>query len=139
MKKYKTTVLKVTLFVISVFVFSCSSNQVLRDCDCDEYMIVDTVKVTIVDTTKAVEVEKETKYYVQIGCFANRIYAERFAENAKINLSSTIMVILSKDNLYRIFTGEYREIENAREQLNYVKIKGYSDAFIRDQYGPVEK
>jgi hypothetical protein len=139
MKKYKTIILKVSLFVISVFVFSCSSNQVLRDCDCDEYMVTDTVKITIVDTTETVKLEKETKYFVQIGCFANRLYAERFAENAKINLSSAIMVILSKDNLYRIFAGEYKEIENARVQLNYVKIKGYSDAFIRDEYGPVEK
>lgn len=135
MKKYRTIILTVSLFISSIILYSCSSNQVLRDCDCEDFILVDTVKITLVDTAQSVY---QGKYFVQIGCFANRSYAEKFAENAKSNLSSTILVIQSKDNLYRIIAGEYTEIDKAREHLSYVKLKGYSDAFIRDQYGPIE-
>ncbi len=127
--------------IISMFVFSCGSG--LEDCDCDNYEKFDTVRITHVDTLKTVdtlyEVISDIKYYVQIGCFLNKNYAERFAVEAKENLNTTILIITSKENLYRIMAGEYTDIQKAREMLLYVKAKGYSDAFIRDQRGPLEK
>ncbi len=127
--------------IISMFVFSCGSG--LEDCDCDNYEKFDTVRITHVDTLKTVdtlyEVISDIKYYVQIGCFLNKNYAERFAAEAKENLNTTILMITSKENLYRIMAGEYTDIQKAREMLLYVKAKGYSDAFIRDQRGPLEK
>jgi len=127
--------------IISMFVFSCGSG--LEDCDCDNYEKFDTVRITHVDTLKTVdtlyEVISDVKYYVQIGCFLNKNYAERFAAEAKENLNTTILMITSKENLYRIMAGEYADIQKAREMLLYVKAKGYSDAFIRDQRGPLDK
>ncbi len=127
--------------ILSMFIFSCGSG--LEDCDCDNYEKFDTVRITHVDTFLKVdtvyEVLTEVKYYVQIGCFLNRNYAERFAAEAKENLNATIIMITSKENLYRIMAGEYNDLKKAREMLLYVKAKGYSDAFIRDQQGPVEK
>lgn len=127
--------------IISMFVFSCGSG--LEDCDCDNYEKFDTVRITHIDTLKTVdtlyEVISDIKYYVQIGCFLNKNYAERFAIEAKENLNTTILMITSKENLYRIMAGEYTDIQKAREMLLYVKAKGYSDAFIRDQRGPLEK
>ncbi|MCX7833833.1 MAG: SPOR domain-containing protein [Ignavibacteria bacterium] len=134
------TILSLSL-IGSMFIFSCGSG--LEDCDCDLYEKFDTVRITHIDTVKTVdtvyEVLTDVKYYVQIGCFLNKNYAERFASEAKENLNVTIIIITSKENLYRIMAGEYKELQKAREMLLYVKAKGYSDAFIRDQRGPVEK
>lgn len=127
--------------ILIMFFSSCGSG--LEDCDCDLYEKFDTVRITHIDTIKTVdtvyEVISDIKYYVQIGCFLNKNYAERFAAEAKENLNTTIIIITSKENLYRIMAGEYRDLQKAREMLIYVKAKGYSDAFIRDQKGPVEK
>ena len=142
MKKYSQLLLATALFTISSVIFSCSSTKTLKDCDCDDYTDIDTMKVSVVDTVRGTEtviVDKEEKFYVQIGCFANRIYAEKFADDAKNKLESTILVILSKDNLYRVMAGEYKLIDEARGMLSKVKIKGFTDAFIRDKYGFMER
>lgn len=142
MKKYIQILLTIVIFAIPFVIFSCSSTKTLEDCDCDDYTDIDTMRVSIADTvrkTETVITDKEDKYYVQIGCFANRIFAEKFADDAKNKLESTILVILSKDNLYRVMAGEYKEINDAKNMLSSVKIKGYTDAFVRDKFGPVEK
>ncbi|MBN1632808.1 MAG: SPOR domain-containing protein [Ignavibacteria bacterium] len=142
MKKFTQFLLTITILILTFVIYSCSSTKVLEDCDCDDYTDIDTMKVSIVDTVRGTEtvfVDKDNKFYVQIGCFANKNYAERFADEAKNKLESTILVILSKDNLYRVMAGEYIEITDAKNMLSSVKIKGYTDAFIRDKYGPVEK
>jgi len=142
MKKILPFLLTSVTFLLLVILYSCTSSVGLEDCNCDDYTPLDTVRVTVVDSVSKIDTvyqDKDRKFYVQIGCFANRTNAEKFARSSKNSLETTILVVLSKDNLYRVMAGEFIDIEKARETLTYVKIRGFSDAFIRDKYGPVEK
>ena len=135
------------IFFIGVvlFVYSCASETRLEDCDCDVYPFTDTYRVARVDTIAQVDtvykkVGEESIYYVQIGAFYNKSNAEKFALQAKSDLYLQVYIISTKDNIYRVTVGDKtKEIEQARIRLFQVKAKGYLDAFIRDQYGPVEK
>ncbi len=141
MKKLLITFLYLfTAVSLTVIIYSCSGTTI-EDCDCDDYARYDTIKMLQIDTVTSTDTVMigKPKYFVQIGCFFNKNYAEKFASNAQTKLGRQITIIPSKDNLYRIFAGESEDITVMRELLSEVKSKGYLDAFIRDQYGPVEK
>ncbi len=141
MKKLLITLLHLfTTVSLTVIIYSCSGTTI-EDCDCDDYARYDTIKMLQIDTVTSTDTVTIGKpiYFVQIGCFYNKNYAEKFASNAQSKLSREIIIIPSKDNLYRIFAGESKDITLMRELLSEVKSKGYLDSFIRDQYGPVEK
>lgn len=129
-----------TAVTLTFIIYSCSGTTI-EDCDCDDYARYDTIRMLQIDTVTSTDTVMVGKpiYFVQIGCFFNKNYAEKFASNAQVKLSRQIKIIPSKDNLYRIFAGESEDIALMRELLSEVKSKGYLDAFIRDQYGPVEK
>jgi len=76
---------------------------------------------------------------VQIGAFANKNNAEKFANDARSKLKTSIDVKLIKEGIYRVTIGEYKDINAARETLSFVKKEGYLDSFIRDEFGSIEK
>jgi len=145
----KNFLLLSSLFLLSLgtfFIFpSCSGSTRLEDCDCDVYPFTDTFRVARVDTITQVDtlykkVGDQSTYYVQIGAFYNKSYAEQFALDAKSNLYQQIYIISTKDNLYRVMVGDKTtSLDDAKVRLGIVKSKGYDDAFVRDQYGPISK
>lgn len=146
MKQKLLPVLKyVLLSGVIVLLYSCSGQTRLEDCDCDVYPFTDTFRVARVDTITKVDtvykkVGEESTYYVQIGAFYNKANAEKCAVQAKSDLNLQIYIITTKDNIYRVTAGEKtKDIDEANARLVQVKAKGYSDAFVRDQFGPVNK
>lgn len=129
--------------LITCLIYSCTG-VTIEDCNCDDYMRFDTVRLVKVDTVYQIDtlfkgVEGPRRFWVQIGCFMNKNNAEKFANQSEAKLSMSISLIRSKDNLFRVLIGEYDNVEQAKETLNVVKSKGFYDAFIRDQYGPIDK
>ena len=50
-----------------------------------------------------------------------------------------MFVKITSEGLFRILIGEYSDIDAAREMLRKARDGGYSDAFIRDEFGAVER
>ena len=130
---------------VIILLYSCSSSTRLEDCDCDVYPFTDTFNVVRLDTITKVDtvykkVGEESTYYVQIGAFYNKSNADRFAQEAKSELYLPVYIISTRDNIYRVTVGESTKVlEEAKTRLQIIKAKGYSDAFVRDQYGPIDK
>lgn len=82
---------------------------------------------------------KTSPMSVQIGAFVNRDNADYFTREAKERLKVDVFVKLTPEGLYRILIGDYSDIEAAREMLMKARNGGYSDAFIRDEFGAVER
>jgi len=76
---------------------------------------------------------------VQIGAFANRNNADYFTKEARERLKVDIFVKVTPEGIYRILIGEYTDMEAAREMLMKARQGGYDDAFIRDEFGAVER
>ena len=144
MKKY--TYLFISLLflpVLAAFIYSCTG-VTIEDCNCDDFGKFDTLRIVKVDTIYQVDtsfkgVEGPRRYWVQIGCFMNKSNAEKFVNQAESKLNLSITMVKTKENLFKVLLGEYEIVDNARDVLSFVKSKGYTDAFIRDQYGAIEK
>jgi hypothetical protein len=76
---------------------------------------------------------------VQIGAFVNKNYADYFLREAKERLKKEVYMRSTPEGVYRILIGEFNDIKPAREILSMVKENGYQDAFIRDEFGAVER
>jgi len=82
---------------------------------------------------------KTSPMSVQIGAFVNSNNADYFTREARERLKVDVFVKLTPEGIYRILIGEYSDIEAAREMLMKARNGGYSDAFIRDEFGAVER
>jgi len=134
MRKIKLFYLLFLLFPL-VFV-SCYSGDDCCDED-EEYYVVDTTKPVIAKETLLVVYKY--KLNVQIGAFANKNYADDFAKVAREKLKYSVEIRLYPDGLYKLLVGgEFVDINKAIEILEYVRTKGYFDAFIRDDNGPID-
>jgi len=82
---------------------------------------------------------KRSPMSVQIGAFVNKNNADYFLREAKERLKTEVFMRTTPEGVYRILIGEYNNIEAAREILSLVRGNGYDDAFIRDEFGAVER
>ncbi|MBL7129087.1 MAG: SPOR domain-containing protein [Ignavibacteria bacterium] len=97
------------------------------------------VRIGIIDTVyKEVKDIEDSTLYVQIGAFVNKDKADEYATISREKLGSPVQVKLFADGVYRLFVGEYTDIQEAKKILEIVKSRGYLDAFIRDAYGPIK-
>lgn len=129
-----------SLLIVLTIVFAELFSSCCADDQCSEE---DTYGKTVVLKTDTVY-QKVPKYkisplYIQIGAFVNRTNAENFANSAREHLKMQVTLKLTHEGVFRVAVGEFNDIEKAKELLEYLKQRGYSDAFIRDDYGPVQK
>jgi cell division septation protein DedD len=82
---------------------------------------------------------KNSPMSIQIGAFVNKNNADYFTKEARERLKVDIFVKLTPEGIYRILIGEYSDMEAAREMLKKARSGGYEDAFIRDEFGAVER
>ena len=115
--------------VFGFYFYSCN-------CSCYEdenFIKIDTIR-------KQIKVSDTGPFYVQIGAFVNKDNADNFAIIARSKLSTSVTVRMFSDGIYRIIVGEnYTDMDSAESFLSTVKSKGYPDAIIRDEAGPVRK
>jgi cell division septation protein DedD len=125
--------------LFGLYYFGCSSGEY----ELEEHQIdyiektlkFDTVKTVSNDTTnqnnkKIDNTSKESYVYiVQIGAFIVKSNFDRFIEKARQVLGDQVFYEL-RNNLYRIRIGNYSNKAEALRQLDYVKDRGYYDAFI---------
>ena len=121
--------------------YSCSNSNDLECCseDDDSVLVQRMERILRVDTVfKKVQEVRYTKLTIQIGAFISKQKAEDFLQTAKDKLKTNISIKISDDGWYKIFVGEYDNLQSAKAMLETIKNNGYRDAFIRDEYGPVE-
>lgn len=97
---------------------------------------IDTLKkITISENTDKIKEDKKDNvkdvytYVVQIGAFVNPGNFENFLQQAKQTLGNEVYFEQSS-NLYKIRVGNYGNRAEAIKYLEFVKSKGYLDAFI---------
>ncbi len=130
--------LLIILPAIAVILNGCSSGEY----DIDEYKVDYTEKTVKADTIRKVTVKedkiKEDKtdltrdsyiYIVQIGAFSIPSNFERFLTRAKQTLGEGVYFDQS-GGLYKIRIGSYTNRAEAIKYMEFVKTKGYYDAFV---------
>lgn len=130
----------IVLFLSLAFIyFGCSSGEYETETHEIEYV----EKTLKIDTVKKVPLDTVTKkentdiknprdsysYIVQIGAFIIKENFERFFESAKQRLGEDVFYELS-NTLYKIRIGKYSDKAESLKQLDYVKSRGFLDAFI---------
>jgi len=128
------------LFVIlsgAAFIAGCSSGEY----EIDEYKVDYVEKTIIADTIKKVVIKEDPikedikkdpisyTYVVQIGAFTMLSNFSKFLERAKQVLGDEVYYEES-GGLYKIRIGSYNNKTEALKYVDFVKSKGYTDAFI---------
>jgi len=127
-----------------LILFAFASSLILTSCCADnECAEEDIYGKTIIKQTDTLY-NKNPKlvrgpFYVQIGAYANKSNADAFLSDSKKQLRLKIDMKQTQDGIYRIFIGEYKTVEEAEDMLATVKREGFSDAFVRDDAGPISK
>ncbi|MGB9695804.1 MAG: SPOR domain-containing protein [Ignavibacteria bacterium] len=116
------------LFIISLIFYACTGEYP------DEEVIVveDTVYVkmdTLIQRHKTTE-KLDLRMVVQLAAFSKRENADEFAKKAKEKLGF-LPNITYFDNYYIVTVGSFTDASKAEDYLNYIKGKGFSEAFIR--------
>ena len=123
---------------------ACSSGEY----DIEEYQVDYTEKTVKTDTIKkvvlkddSIKLDKNNKdnikdntkdsytYIVQIGAFSIQSNFDRFIERARQTLGNDVYYEQS-GNLYKIRIGKYSNRAEAIKFAEFVKTKGYYDAFV---------
>lgn len=134
-KKFSIIFILLGLFLLPLCFFSCCGDE-----SCSEEDTYGKVVFKKTDTVyKRVPKIQSGPMSVQIGAFVNKNNADYFTREAKERLSADVFSKHTPEGVYRILIGEYRDIESAREMLRRAKSSGYEDAFIRDDFGAVER
>lgn len=134
-KKISNVLLLIVFFVVPLYFASCCGDE-----SCSEEDTYGKVVFKKTDTVyQKVSKLERGPMSVQIGAFVNKDNAEYFLREAKKRLNADIYLKLTSEGVYRILIGEYNNIEPARDMLSKAKGSGYSDAFIRDEFGVIER
>ncbi len=124
-------------FVILLLVISASF--ILWGCDAAEdfaeqqnstYDTVIVITDTIKNRTEVKLVPVKFELEIQLGSFASKTYADNLSAKADSVLKGKTEVIF-QDNIYRVCAGRFVNPEKANAYLEYVKEKGFGNAFIR--------
>lgn len=134
-KKTSIALIVIIIFLIPFYFSSCCGDE-----SCSEE---DTYGKAIFKKTDTVyqRVAKLERgpMSIQIGAFVNKENAEYYLREAKNKLNTEVVIKYTPEGVFRILIGEYKDIESAREMLRHAKTSGYDDAFIRDEFGVVER
>ena len=76
--------------------------------------------------TSLISESSSEKYGIQIIAYRNPVNSRRFEHLSDYRISKC------NDGFYRVIYGDYKTKSEAREELNYIKGRGYEDAFIVD-------
>ena len=132
--KIKSNYFVLLLLIGSALFYSCSSSdtdEVDEDFNKELVIVVDTVVVrtdTIKTELKKVKAIK-LNLTVQIGAFVNQDNATQYVSDARERLNTMVDMNL-KGGVYKITVGKFDNSERADAYLQFVKSKGYEDAFI---------
>ena len=124
----------VLLLISSTFIFSaCSSSDDSKEWDDGLVVVVDTVVVrtdTIKTELKKVESIK-LNLTVQLAAFVNKDNADQFVTDARERLNTMVDTKLTK-GVYKITVGKFDDSDRANAYLDFVKSKGFEDAFVNN-------
>jgi hypothetical protein len=124
----------ILLLLGSTFLFfSCSSSYNGDEWDDGIVVVVDTVVVrtdTVKTELKKVESIK-LNLTVQLGAFVNKDNADQFVMDARDRLN-TMVDMKSVKGVYKITVGKFDDSERANAYLDFVKSKGFEDAFVNN-------
>lgn len=126
MKKIYIFPLIFVTFLLVSLMSSCTSS------DDDIYVIRDTVVLnvdTLIKEQRNVQKINLT-YVIQLAAFKEQSYADAFIISAKEKLNS-IPDVRKSGSLFLITVGKFNEASSAQDYLNFVKSKGFTNAFIR--------
>lgn len=124
----------VLLLISSTFMFSaCTSSEDKKEWDDGLVVVVDTVVVrtdTIKTELKKVESIK-LNLTVQLAAFVNKDNADQFVTDARERLNTMVDVKFAK-GIYKITVGKFDDSDRANAYLDFVKSKGFEDAFVNN-------
>ena len=124
----------VLLLASSTFFFSaCTSSEDKKEWDDGLVVVVDTVVVrtdTIKTELKKVESIK-LNLTVQLAAFVNKDNADQYVIDARERLNTMVDVKFTK-GIYKITVGKFDDSERANAYLDFVKSKGFEDAFVNN-------
>ncbi|MFC2093733.1 SPOR domain-containing protein [Bacteroidota bacterium] len=124
----------VLLLISSTFIFSaCTSSDDSKEWDDGLVVVVDTVVVrtdTIKTELKKVESIK-LNLTVQLAAFVNKDNADQFVTDARERLNTMVDTKLTK-GIYKITVGKFDDSDRANAYLDFVKSKGFEDAFVNN-------
>jgi len=135
LKKISIIFILMGLFVLPLYFSSCCGDE-----QCSEEDTYGKAIFKKTDTVyKRIPNIKRSPMSVQIGAFVNKNNADYFLREAKERLRKDVYMRTTQEGVYRILIGEFNNIESAREVLSLARGNGYEDAFIRDEFGAVER
>ena len=135
LKKFSIVFILFSLFLLPLYFSSCCGDE-----SCSEEDTYGKAIFKKTDTVyKRVPKIQKGPMSVQIGAFINQNNADFFTREARERLNADVVSKLTPEGVYRILIGEYNDIESAREMLSKAKSSGYEDAFIRDEFGAIER
>ena len=124
----------VLLLISSTFIFSaCTSSDDSKEWDDGLVVVVDTVVVrtdTIKTELKKVESIK-LNLTVQLAAFVNKDNADQFVTDARERLNTMVDTKFTK-GVYKITVGKFDDSDRANAYLDFVKSKGFEDAFVNN-------
>lgn len=124
----------VLLLISSTFIFSaCTSSEDSKEWDDGLVVVVDTVVVrtdTIKTELKKVESIK-LNLTVQLAAFVNKDNADQFVTDARERLNTMVDMKFVK-GIYKITVGKFDDSDRANSYLDFVKSKGFEDAFVNN-------
>jgi cell division septation protein DedD len=135
LKKLSTVFILFGLLILPVYFSSCCGDE-----SCSEEDTYGKAIFKKTDTVyKVIPKFRKGPMQVQIGAFVNKNNADYFTKEARERLRTDVIIKLTPEGVYRILIGDYSDIESARDMLRQAKGSGYEDAFIRDEYGAIER
>lgn len=114
-------------FLLVSLMSSCTSSD-----DEDIYVLKDTVVLnvdTLIKEQRNVQKVNLT-FVIQLAAFKEQNYADAFVVSAKEKLNS-IPDVRKTGSIYLVTVGKFNEASSAQDYLNYVKSKGFSNAFVK--------
>lgn len=125
-KIYILPFILVTLILVSLM-SSCSSSD-----DEDIYVLRDTVFLnvdTLIKEQRNVQ-KVNLKFVIQLAAFSDQSNADAFIISAKEKLNS-IPDTRKSGNVLLITVGKFSDATSAQDYLNFVKSKGFTNAFVK--------
>lgn len=134
----------ILIFFCVIFYYACSSGEY----DIDKYTVKYTEKTVKLDTIRKITfnednikqdknnkenikdpVKESYTYTIQIGAFAMNENSDRFTNIAKQILGDEVYTEITS-NLHKIRIGKFSNRAEAIKYIDFVRSKGYLDAFI---------
>jgi hypothetical protein len=114
----------------SVILWGCDAAEDFAEHQATQYDTTIVINDTVRKHTDAKFEPVKFELEIQLGSFASKTYADNLAAKADLILNRKTEVIF-EDNVYRVSAGRFTIPDRANAYLEYVKEKGFTDAYIR--------